>query len=516
MRHLRIVVLLALALGAAGSRAAEDFTPSEELSALLSTQREDGEPLIGSREHEYFDGLPARAKQFFNQATEAGLLNEASQLQGILSLHLPRERVEFLMRDNCVVCHTDPSTQDPETLFSADPEADGSPLHLNLRELVSDVHFRRGLSCAGCHGGDPSDEDMADEIYERWPEAPARYQDRTWIPEFCASCHADPAFMRRFDPGLPTDQYAKYKQSRHGKRLLREEDSKVAQCVSCHGVHGIRGPKSPRSSVYPQRVPYTCGECHADSEYMAGYVGTDGEPLPTDQLEEFESSVHGRALLDRGDLGAPACNDCHGNHAAMPPEISSISQVCRTCHAGNGELFDGSKHKQAFERNGWPECEKCHGNHAIDETDDSMLSESSSPLCYECHREYAEDNPDCIETAKFFHASITSLAQASHSLDEFIQPLAKKGLDVDALTAAAGELRDIVRQSRSQIHAFDRGEFAALGVQGRKTIEKGQAAVSGAEAEYRFRRNGLFVSVGIMLFLAAVLYLKIRQIEAGP
>jgi predicted CXXCH cytochrome family protein len=515
VRHLPIVLLLALAVGAAGSRAAEDFTPSEELSALLSALGDDGEPLIGSRERDYFDGLPARAKELFNEAVEHELLSEASHLQGILSLRLPPAKAEFLMRDNCVVCHTDRTTQDPETLFSADPEASGSPLHLNLKELVSDVHFRRGLSCAGCHGGDPRDEDMADEIYERWPEAPERYQDRTWIPGFCASCHADPIFMRRFNPALPTDQYAKYKESRHGQRLFGEGDSKAAQCVSCHGVHGIRGSKSPRSSVYPQTIPSTCGECHADDEYMADYLGTNGEPLATDQLEKFETSVHGRALLDRGDLGAPACNDCHGNHAAMPPEISSIAQVCRACHAGNGELFDGSKHKRAFERHGWPECERCHGNHAIDEADDSMLSESSNPLCYECHREYAEDNPDCIETARFFHASITSLARESGALDDLIHPLASRGLDVDALTAAAGELRDILRQSRSQIHAFDRGESAALEAQGRKTIETGRAAVSEAEAEYRFRRNGLFVAIGIMLFLAAVIYLKIRQLESG-
>jgi hypothetical protein len=52
--------------------------------------------------------------------------------------------------------------------------------------------------------------------------------------------------------------------------------------------------------------------------------------------------------------------------------------------------------------------------------------------------------------------------------------------------------------------------------QGRKAIETGRAAVGEAEAEYRFRRTGLFVAVGIMLFLAAVIYLKIRQIEAGP
>ena len=87
----------------------------------------------------------------------------------------------------------------------------------------------------------------------------------------------------------------------------------------------------------------------------------------------------------------------------MPPEVSSVSQVCRTCHAQNGELFDGSKHKKAFEREGWPECEKCHGNHAIEKTSDAMLDEKQNSLCYECHREHARDHPECIETAPGEH-----------------------------------------------------------------------------------------------------------------
>jgi len=285
--------------------------------------------------------------------------------------------------------------------------------------------------------------------------------------------------------------------------------------VSCHTAHGILGPRSPRSSVYPQKIPYTCGGCHADADYMAGYRGANGEPLPTDQLKEFQTSVHGRALLDRGDLGAPACNDCHGNHAAKPPEISSIAEVCRTCHASNGELFDGSRHKRAFERHGWPECETCHGNHAISAADDSMLSESSSPLCYDCHREHAADNPNCEETARYFYLSITSLAREDKELQGLIDPLARRGLDVDPLTATVGELQDVLRHSRSQIHAFDRGEFAPLATRGQELVDRARKLVTQADEEQRFRRNGLLVAVGIMVFLVAVIYLKIRQIESN-
>jgi predicted CXXCH cytochrome family protein len=266
--------------------------------------------------------------------------------------------------------------------------------------------------------------------------------------------------------------------------------------------------------VHPQQVPYTCGQCHADADYMRGYLKADGEPLPTHQLERFERSVHGRALLERGDLGAPACNDCHGNHAAMPPEVSSVGQVCRSCHAGNGEFFDGSEHKQAFEKNGWPECATCHGDHAIAEAADSMLSEASDPLCYECHREHAPDNPTCIETAKYFHASITTLADSSQSLGASVHELAEKGLDVDPLSATVEELGDYLRQSRSRIHTFNRSEFDDVATLGREAIEKGRQLIEAAEAEYRFRRNGLIVSLVFMVLLAVVIYLKIREIES--
>jgi predicted CXXCH cytochrome family protein len=491
-----------------------EFTSSEELRELLSARGEDGEPLIGTEAREYFEGLPAQAKSFFDRVVEDELMSEPSHLNEILELGLPVGKLELLMRDSCVVCHTDPATQGWETLFSSDPESHESPSHLNLKEFTSDVHFRRGLSCAGCHGGDPDDGEMADEIYERWPEAPARYEDRSWIPQFCARCHSDPIFMRRFNPGLPTDQYAKYEESRHGLLLLGEGDSKAAQCVSCHGVHGIRSPKSPRSPTHAQQVPYTCGKCHADADYMRDYVGSDGAPLPTDQLAEFERSVHGRALIERGDLGAPACNDCHGNHAALPPEVSSVAQVCRTCHAGNGELFDGSKHKEAFEEHGWPECATCHGNHAVTRADDSMLSEESSSLCYECHREQAAGNTQCISTARYFHASITSLAEESESLGEQVLVLAEKGLDVDPLNATIEELDDFLRQLRSRIHAFEKSEFNDVEIPGREAVEKGWQQVTDAEAEYRFRRNGLLVSLVVMILLAVVIYLKIRELES--
>jgi Cytochrome c3 len=168
--------------------------------------------------------------------------------------------MELVLQDNCILCHSDPGNVKPRVLFSPDPAKQGSNPLLNLKEFVSDTHFRRGLSCSGCHGGSPKDDSMSPEIGQRWPHQDERQKDRAWIPDFCARCHADPSFMRGFNPVMPTDQLAKYRESRHGILLLQQHDSNAAQCVSCHGVHGIQKPTDALVGDKPGNL---CHECHA-------------------------------------------------------------------------------------------------------------------------------------------------------------------------------------------------------------------------------------------------------------
>jgi len=194
------------------------------------------------------------------------------QLAAFLSLDIADEHIELLLSDNCVLCHTNPDQQPEETLFRVRDLGEPNG-HLNLREVVADVHLRRGLSCSGCHGGKPTDEEMPDEIFDRWPDRDARRTDRSWIPAFCTeACHSQTGFMRRFNPSLPVDQMLKYRESRHGDAVLTRRNPQAAQCVSCHGVHGIRRPTSPQSLVFPANIPTTCGKCHADREFMRGRI----------------------------------------------------------------------------------------------------------------------------------------------------------------------------------------------------------------------------------------------------
>ena len=76
-------------------------------------------------------------------------------------------------------------------------------------------------------------------------------------------------------------------------------------------------------------------------------------------------SVHWAAMTAKGDLSAPTCNSCHGNHGAVPPGVNWVGNVCGQCHTVQADLFKSSVHAKAFTEMGTPGCATCHENHAI-------------------------------------------------------------------------------------------------------------------------------------------------------
>ncbi|MFH1742681.1 MAG: cytochrome c3 family protein, partial [bacterium] len=271
------------------------------------------------------------------------------------------------------------------------------PLNRGVIETGKDVHTLADLSCADCHGGDPTktDKQASKDPGTGYRGVPLPKE----IPEFCSRCHSDPSYMRNFNPSLPTDQLEKYKTSHHGERL-REGITTVATCVSCHGSHNILAADQPLSTVYPTQIPKTCAACHSDPEHMKG------TGLPTDQFEKYTQSVHGKALFERHDItGAPTCNDCHGNHAATPPGVTAVGNVCGTCHIRNREIFARSVHKEIFDALDMPECSTCHDHHLILPPSDAMLDASEGSVCSGCH----DTNDEPMRIAKTIRTEIEGL-----------------------------------------------------------------------------------------------------------
>ena len=505
-------VVLLLALWPAVVIAADQnaVAPSPKLTALLDAKDDKGQPILTAQQHAYFDGMNDHLRELLNRAVEKETITRAEHLGILLDLELRPQKMELLLENNCALCHSDSQNHSADTLFAINPAPGPVTSHMNLKEVVEDVHFQRGVSCAGCHGGDPA-ADLGHAHVKEWPEKD-RQKNRAWVVQFCARCHSNPAMMHDFNPALPTDQLAKFKESPHGHRLLDLHDDRAPSCVNCHGVHGIRAAKDPLSKVFAQRVPETCGACHANAETMKGITRADGSPMPTTQLAEFRESVHGHALLKKGDLGAPACNDCHGNHAAIPPGVASVSRSCSLCHSTNASLFDGSKHKQAFDQHRWPECSKCHGNHTIAKTNDDMLKIGSGALCTDCHRQFA-NNPDCEATADYFHHTIAKMDESRSNLIAVSEKLAAKGLDIDPINAQITELTDVLKKSRTYVHSFTRNSFQQVALPGEQAARNGDDLVVKAREEYKYRQVGLAVSIAVIGVLMLLVYLKLRQLE---
>jgi predicted CXXCH cytochrome family protein len=197
----------------------------------------------------------------------------------------------------------------------------------------------------------------------------------------------------------------------------------------------------------------------------------------------------------------------------MPIGLSSVSQSCSLCHAGNASLFDGSKHKRAFEEHKWPQCAKCHGNHGIVKTRDSMLGAGPESLCTECHQQYARDNPECNATAAFFYTSLTQMDQAWHSFGLTAEQLAMKGLDVDPIHDKLNELGDSLKQARSHIHSFSKNEFQRVAAPGAAAVQSISMLVEEARREYRVRQFGLVATIALMGLMMLALYAKLRRLE---
>lgn len=254
-----------------------------------------------------------------------------------------------------------------------------------MQHFGDDVHAQAGLSCHDCHGGNPnaSADDAMGAMDPKFAANPFRgAPKRTEIPEFCGRCHSSAVYMKRFNPAARVDEVTEYWTSVHGRRL-KQGDENVATCVDCHSVHDIRRKSNPEAPVYATHVAETCSRCHSDAKRMAAY------PIPTDQYARWKVSVHANALLNKGDMVAPTCNDCHGNHGATPPGVESVSFVCGNCHTREAELF-----RKSAKFAGWQQhneflassTESCAGCH-----DDARASVKVPRLngCVTCHENHA-------------------------------------------------------------------------------------------------------------------------------
>src|ERR1035438_7174246 len=387
--------------------------------------------------------------------------------------------------DSCLDCH------------SALPP----PLGVTQETFSQDIHAQKGLTCTSCHGGDASsyDPDQAMSRKAGWKGK----IDRKQIPQLCGSCHSNPATMRQYNPSLRTDQLDQYHTSVHGK-LLAAGDTKVAVCTDCHSVHDLRPPSDPRSTVNPVNVAKTCSRCHSDAAYMKQYG------IPTDQFAKYNTSVHHDAMMVRGDLSAPTCATCHGNHGAAPPGVDKVQNVCANCHAFQAQMYGKSSHFKAFQDKGLPGCVVCHSNHGIHMPSDAMLGTGPSGVCMKCHT----PGDHCDKARAAILANLTQLDASVKDADQSLRLAESSGMEVSEARLSQDQAVDSLTKARVTIHTFQPALVNEDVQAGMKIASANLKAGHDAMVERNHRRIGLGLCLIAIAIMLVGLWLYIRKLES--
>jgi hypothetical protein len=359
--------------------------------------------------------------------------------------------------------------------------------------FTGSAHALAGMTCVDCHGGDPKVADESVHVTDNFHKP----GDKKAIAEFCASCHSD---VRKMNPyGLPTDQLERYKTSKHGEQLFQHNDKNVATCTDCHGVHDILKPDSPQSHVHPKNIPDTCGRCHAKESLMSQYK------IPSDVVAQYKTSYHATMLFEKGDLSAPTCVTCHGNHGAMPPGTREVGQVCGKCHGRQRELFEKSPHAEAAAAGLFSECVACHGNHAIQRASIDLFDAT----CIRCHerdkkpKELRDNLAGMIRKAKDRYAAA----------EKTVHDATVRGLSTDDAQMVLQEAKTDVTQMEALQHALSLDLVEPVSQHAQKSVDAVLADIAHLENVELWKRRALLPIWGFFGLMAVLFWAKHRELE---
>jgi len=342
-------------------------------------------------------------------------------------------------------------------------------------EVAASVHAE--LKCVDCHAG--------------------KLTDKHAIAEMCASCHSN---VRKMNPyGLPTDQLARYKTSKHGEQLFEHDDQKVAVCTDCHGVHNILKVKSPQARVFPTNIPATCGRCHSDAKLMGQYQ------LPADVVDKYKTSYHAHLLLEKGDLSAPTCITCHGNHGATPPGTAEVGQVCGKCHVRQRELFAKSPHAEAAAAGVFSECVSCHGNHAIQKASVALFSTA----CVSCHA----NDPKQLQVRDAVAGLIQQAQTSYRHADETVHAATIRGLATDDDQLLLQDAKTQVTQLEALQHTLAPAQLQPVAQHSAEIVTQVLKDVRHLERFEMWKHKALWPVWAFLAIMAVIFWAKRRQLE---
>jgi hypothetical protein len=236
--------------------------------------------------------------------------------------------------------------------------------------------------CLGCHGDPEVKRANGTSVAVDGPASLASKHGKI----ACVDCHADLATLTEF-PHADTlkkvtcatchDKIgATYHDSIHARAREKSGLNVAPACADCHGRHDILGKSDPKSRVFHAQIPATCGTCHEGIKHR------------------YDLGVHA-AALNKGDVHAPVCSDCHTAHAIqrVDTDASRLGKTseCGGCHMSVVETFTRTFHGKVTQLGSASsaKCADCHGAHDILAASNpaSTISPKNLPTtCGKCHQ----------------------------------------------------------------------------------------------------------------------------------
>lgn len=386
-------------------------------------------------------------------------------------------------KNSCVICHQELGGKSSQIVV----------------QWRNSVHYKTGIACVSCHGGNPKILDEDSMNTSDFIGKPQLLQ----ILTICAQCHSDPAMMKKYK--LRIDQLALYKTSYHGKALFERKDPNVATCVDCHGTHEIKGADEPLSTVYHTKVPETCSKCHSDKEMMSKYN------LPANQLAEYEESYHGQILYGKipGKNRAlvPSCSDCHGSHGATPPGIEEVEDVCGNCHPLNYNYYQEGPHFEAMHNIGVPRCVDCHYNHLNVLPTLEMYGGDKAGHCGSCH----EKSSSAYQLGIKIKDRINITKSNIDMIKKDIESVKSTGINIDELLNYLDEAESKVIEVGPITHTLDLTKIFSPLEEAEEKMQLIKGRISDINIEIESRGKIYKYLITLLLVIIGLLYLKIRS-----
>ena len=280
-------------------------------------------------------------------------------------------------KESCFDCHSD-------TTMTKEVQG-GQPKSLFVDEAKFGKAVHASLKCRDCHA------DLKDD-HSGGTNPPGKVH--------CGNCHAGEDKI--------------YQTSIHGMSQALGS-SAAATCTSCHGNHYIVPVHQTDSPVYKMNLPKTCAACHANKaisdEYKMRYPSVGAQ---------YMESIHGKALLVKGLIVAPSCNDCHGIHdikrsvdRSSPINHANVAKTCGKCHVTVEAIYEKSIHGQLLAKGDprGPVCIQCHSAHQIETPGGSHFKARADLICGKCHVERLEHYRDT------YHGKAMALGKANSAPD---------------------------------------------------------------------------------------------------